>query len=1018
MKSLVKNLAVTLMAMRLNPWRLPTMLLLLFGCSTGFSAIITSPWLTRVKQTSDGLAHNHVYAIAQAADGYLWIGTPNALSRFDGDRFTTFPFRELDQSEEHNQGVRRILCSQDGGLWIAPMRGPVIHLSADYSQVTFPQTGVTNADALAMTEDKSGALWIVYVNGLIVRWKDQKSESFDDFEGVQRGNISLVTDASGGVWLGQGHNLAAFRDGHFETVQAFKSNIRVAAGRTNGVWVVAGEQLSKYDPEHGVQEFGLLPADSPRAIGTVLIEDSGGAVWIGTDTAGLFRHSDFGFEKIETSYPNIWSLAEDRDHNIWVGTGGGGLNRITRRGVQLEGVLSENLLVGIESVCQDRRGALWGVAQDGSVVCRRDGKWSTPFTNALEAASCVAADSSGAVWIGTRNKTLYRWRDGVITAWGPDDGIAASHIVTLLAGATGDLWIGEHLPDGVQCMHNGALRGFTLNGKSGKVNGMAEDAAKNIWIGTANGMLLRVEGSNLVDETSLISGAHRIIRSLYATPDGALWIGYDGWGLARLKDKQFGHIGIDQGLPDDYIAQIIGDNQGWLWFGGRDQGLFKIRQHQLEEVLARTVERVRPVFYGINEGLASKEAIGPSPSAVRSSDGKLWIPMRTELAVADPKLLLEQPEPPPVFLTQVTVDNQPVASYGGITELFHTANLKTFETSLRVGPRHRKLEFEFAALNFITPENLHFRYRLDGVDDDWVDIGRQRSVTYSRLNNGNYRFHVSASTGDGPWNETRIPLSIVVAPFFWETWWFRLGALILFTAAVAAAVRYFSFRRLHLQLRMAEQQAALDKERARIARDLHDDLGSSLMYVALVLEMNEQKSAHQLSSEPAQPCSPLVRRVVQSVDEIIWAINPRNDQLKFLLDYIVEFAIEFLHAASIRTKVDVPDLVAPRTVSPEVRHNLFLVVKEALNNIARHAHASEVRFQIVADEEHIGITVHDNGTGFACSEDKRSSDGLRNMRQRMEEIGGEFHIESKPGAGTHISLRYSLKQNHRSLLSC
>jgi signal transduction histidine kinase/ligand-binding sensor domain-containing protein len=1010
---------VTLTAIRLNPWRLPTLLLLFFGTFSGYSATTGSAWLTRVKQTGDGLPHNHVYAIAQAADGYLWVGTPNALARFDGDRFTGFPFRELDASDEHNQGVRRILCGRDGGLWIVPLHGAVIHLSADYSQASCPQIGVTNVEALAMTEDKDGALWIVYGNGVIIRWQDGKTTTFADYEGVQRGNISLITDTSGRIWLGQGHNLAFFRNGHFETARTFKSNIRVAPGRTNGVWVVAGEQLYKYDTEHGVQDFGSAPADSPRAIGTVLIEDSDGAVWIGTDSAGLFRHSDSGFEKIETSYPNIWSLAEDRDHSIWVGTGGGGLNRITRRGVQLEGVLTETSLVGIESVCQDKNGLLWGVTQDGSVVCRHDGKWTTAFTNTLEAASCVAADASGAIWIGTRNKVLYRWHDGQFTSWNPEQGIVGSHIVTLVANSKGDLWIGEHLPDAVQCLHNGVLRRLTPSGKSGKINGMAEDAAGNIWVGTANGLLLRAEGDRLVDETPPTSTPHRIIRSLYATPDGALWIGYDGWGLACLKDKQFRHLGVDQGLPDDYIAQIIADDHGWLWFGGREQGLFKIRQQQLEDALANSSARVRPVFYGSNEGLASKEAIGWSPSAIRSCDGRLWIPMRTELAVADPKLLREQPEPPPVFLTRMAVDSQPIAAYGGITVLSHTANLKTLEDSVRVGPRHRKLEFEFAALNFVTPENLHFRYRLEGVDDDWVDIGRQRSVTYSRLNAGSYRFHVSASTGDGPWNETRVPLGIIVTPFFWDTWWFRSGVLILFTAAVVGAVRYFSFRRLHQQLRMVEQQAALDKERARIARDLHDDLGSSLMYVALVLEMNEQKSPAQNSAEGSpQLCSPLVRRVVQSVDEIIWAINPRNDQLKYLLDYIIEYAVEFLHAASIRTKVDVPDSVPQQTVSPEVRHNLFLVVKEALNNIARHSQASEVRFQIVADEKQIGITIQDNGKGFAFTGDKASADGMRNMRQRMEEIDGEFHIESKPGEGTRIALLYSLKHNHRALLPC
>ncbi|HZI31277.1 MAG TPA: sensor histidine kinase, partial [Candidatus Binatia bacterium] len=270
-----------------------------------------------------------------------------------------------------------------------------------------------------------------------------------------------------------------------------------------------------------------------------------------------------------------------------------------------------------------------------------------------------------------------------------------------------------------------------------------------------------------------------------------------------------------------------------------------------------------------------------------------------------------------------------------------------------------------------------------------------------------YCFRVTACNSAGVWNESGASLKFVVLPFIWQTWWFRLGVVGGFTLSVIAIVRYISFRRLRWQLAILEQQSALDKERTRISRDLHDDLGGSLTETALLLEMTERRpTVPDTVKEPLRHCSDLVRRVVKSVDEIIWAINPRNDTLRYLVDYISQFATEFLHAANLRCRVDLPDQLPERHVSPEVRHNLFLVVKEALNNIARHARAGEVWLRVKATDAEISFTVEDNGRGFNTVSNDAFADGLRNMRQRMEEIGGRFNLQSKPGSGTSVLFVY------------
>jgi signal transduction histidine kinase len=318
------------------------------------------------------------------------------------------------------------------------------------------------------------------------------------------------------------------------------------------------------------------------------------------------------------------------------------------------------------------------------------------------------------------------------------------------------------------------------------------------------------------------------------------------------------------------------------------------------------------------------------------------------------------------------------------------------------------LEFDFTDFHFSEPENLHFRYQLAGFDNDWIDAGAGRTANYSRLTARNYEFRVAACVGDGPWSETPAVLAFTVLPFFWQTWWFRIGALVLFTSSVIAVVRFISFQRLQVRMHLLEQRATLDRERTRIARDLHDDMGGSLNMVALTLDMtqNEPGVGEPLNGK-IQYCSTIVRQVAKAVDEIVWAINPRNDTLRYVVDYISQSAVEFLHTADIPCRVDLPDRLPEQMISPEARHNLLLAVKEALNNVVCHAQASEVRVSITVSERQIAIVVEDNGRGFECLPDNASCDGLRNMRQRMEEIGGQFELTSRPKAGTRVAFYYS-----------
>jgi ligand-binding sensor domain-containing protein/two-component sensor histidine kinase len=977
-----------------------------------------------VWQTDDGLPDNNVEAVAQGPDGYLWVATPAGLARFDGIRFGRFPIQNLVSSPDEH--IRIVMCGRGGVLWMASDDGRITGLNPDFSTVSVPQTGLPTHFPQGIAEDKNGGLWLGYFgspwtgySSTIFRIKNGQPKEFNTKQGLPAGNFhSVVSDHDGNIWLAKGKEIFIFQNGRLRRVASAYVTQCLAASHTNAVWLVKDGHLLSCDFSGALEDYGTCPGLS-SADTLALLEDHTGAVWIGTDGAGLFRYSNGGFAKVETSHSMILCLAEDREGNIWAGTGGGGLDRISPGGIRLEGLENSQ----IESICEDRDGTLWGATQSGALVSRVDDAWVPVFTNTPFAGTvrCLTDAADGTVWIGLRDGQLVHLgntnyampriinhvRSSIFAllpasmSGAPHDGVTSS-----AGDSEGDLWVLRR--DMLQRLHDGVYQDFVPPKQVHRISAITEDADGNLWIG-ARGVVMRFDGKTFTDESSRMPIAGRAISCLYATPDGSIWISCSGVGLLRLNDTSVGKIGLDRGLFDDDISQMAADGRGWLWFGS-DHSVFKIRREELERAMKDPGIHLRPIVYGKNEGLSSVEALSSIaapfvlPRAIVGRDGKVCMLTHTGVVMADPNMLPPYSTAPPVLLTHAAMDGQSIASYGNTPALIHHPSSIS---ALRLPPSHRHLEFDFTAFDFSAPENIHFRYRLAGFDTNWIDPGPERNATYSRLVSGAYQFHVEACIGDGPWSESPATLAFIVTPFLWDRWWFRAGVLLLFTSSVIALVRYISFRRLQAQMRLIEQRAALEKERTRIARDLHDDLGGSLNSVALTLDMVQRLAPPESVNGKIQHCSTMVRQVARSVDEIVWAINPRNDTLRYMVDYISQFAVEYLHAANIPCRVDLPDTIPNRMVSPEARHNLLLIVKEALSNIARHARAGEVLLRVATSEREVVITIQDDGCGFNNAPDNASSDGLRNMRQRIEEIGGRFELESHPGKGTRIGVVYS-----------
>jgi signal transduction histidine kinase len=337
---------------------------------------------------------------------------------------------------------------------------------------------------------------------------------------------------------------------------------------------------------------------------------------------------------------------------------------------------------------------------------------------------------------------------------------------------------------------------------------------------------------------------------------------------------------------------------------------------------------------------------------------------------------------------------------------------------IQIAPGHQQFEIRYSGLSFAAPDKVRFACKLEGLEHEWRNEGTKRLAQYSYLRPANYTFRVKACNNDGVWNETGASVSFTVLPHFWQTWWFRITSWIAGAAAVAAAGMAFTRRRVQRKLEQLERQRALERERSRIARDIHDDLGASLTRISLLSQsVRGELDDHEAAAADADRIFYTARELTRAMDEIVWAVNPRHDTFDSLVAYLGRFAQNFLSAAGIRCRLDEPPHLPTWTLTSEIRHNVFLAFKEALHNVVKHAGASEVRVAFDVQAGGFVLLVADNGRGFDWNGLQTRTAGLRmsfgngvlNMQKRLEEVGGRCEWVTASGEGTRVKISVSVK---------
>lgn len=1001
-------------------WRLGLGAALVFAAS-GLGAATSEPWYARNWQTDDGLPDNAVVGIAQTPDGFLWVATQGGLVRFDGNQFREFaPATEAGVQSGLLHGLA---VDRRGRVWVAKEGGVLVCVEQGRTTLVTLDRGSSTARAVTPVEDGEGNLWAAYPTqrGRIVRVRDGEVRYFGAEAGMPPGGVLLLArDRRGKMWCAAGDKLGVM-EGDKLTVLATVAGVQsITAASAGGLWVCAGGGMFRFTEEGVMLPLGVLPSSRPSAAVTVMLEDSAGRLWVGTSRQGLWRWEGASFVAVPASHREILSLAEDREGSVWVGTRGGGLNRLRPSVVESQEIASGLPFEAVRSVCQDKDGVLWAVARSGVVARHQGNGWNSLGTAegwTIGDAMSVVPDASGGVWIGTHFNGLFLWRDRVVTSVGMKDGLAGNFARSLLSSTNGDVWIGTASVDGLHRLRAGQLRRFDLPAGSGLVRAMTIDAAGTVWAGTAGGLLLRVTEDGVVDETALAVPRLQTIRCLHATADGSIWIGYGGSGVGWLKAGRFARFRAEEGISDDYISQIQDDGEGRLWFAG-NRGVFYVRAMEFEEQRAGRIARVRPVVFGRDEGLPSLQASREAwPGAARGRDGRLWIAMQTGLAVVHPQAI-RSPQAPPVVIEKVSVDGHEVAAYDVLNSGASSASpidlRRTAGVNLKIAPGHEQLAIEFTALSFISPRNVTFRFKLEGLETDWVEAGSRRVAYYSHLPPGRFRFRVTASHDGGAWHEAGAALDLEALPRFWQTWWFQVLAALSLLGTLGGIVRYVELRKMRALVDRAEREEAIERERARIAKDIHDDLGASLTEITLLSELAQGSDApaHEMHAD-LRKIAARTRHLTRALDATVWAVNPRNDTLESLVNYTCNHAEDYLKSAAIRCRLEVPDRLLGQVLSAAVRHNAFLIVKEALHNVVKHSGATEVTLRITVVEGGLTILVEDNGRGFeaggpaAMAGPQRPGNGLSNMRRRAEEIGAKFELRSGPGQGTRIRVELS-----------
>jgi len=1009
----------------------------------------------------DGLSQNGAFAILQDSDGFMWFGTQDGLDKYDGQSFTAYRHDPDNANSPSDNWIWALHEDQSGTLWIGTLNGGLNRYDRETGTFTHYQNDPDNPqslshnEVLAIYEDSDSFLWIGTRVGLD-RF-DNETESFTHYPQITDAVHAIHQTQDGLLWVGtEGGGFNRFNL-ETESITQFLNNANDPQSLIdNNIWTIYEDSfdilwlgtdagLERFDRESGTfNHHQNNPAD-PQSLSfnsiRTIYEDPWGALWIGTDGGGLDRFdreteafSHFQYDPGDPdslSHYSVYDLFQDQEGVLWIGTYGGGIDKLFwgsldyayfKHNHNKPNSLSDN---DIRGIYEDQSGMLW-VGTNGGLnrFDRKTGQWhhyqhdpDDPFSISSNVVGDVLEDRDGLLWVGTMDHGLNRYDPETehFTRYqnDPNDptSLRGSFISGIIQDRQGILWIGSmdgglnsYDPESGYFTHYLSDANDPDSIYSDNIFTIYEDHQGWLWIGTFGDGLNRYDRANnkftnyQTDPNDSSSLNNNLVTSILEDSEGTLWIGTAG-GLNKFdrETETFTHYREKDGLPNDLIVGILEDEGGNLWLS---------TNHGLSTFNPQTETFTN---FDVNDGLQSNEFNGIAYH--KSNSGEVFFGGIRGLNAFYPDRIQENNlYVPEVALTRLTQGSEDI-------ELDQPIN---YLTEMTLYWPDNYFEFEFAALSFAQPDKNQYAYILEGLDDNWNEIGTRNYGKYTHLPGGTYTLRLKGSNNDGVWNETGTAIEITIVPPFWETWVFRGIVLLAITGGITG---FHSFRvqRTHTRNRELEKLVeerttelrervtadAVAEERNRLARDLHDAVSQSLFSASLISEaLPEVLQSNPDSVESLlQKLRILSRGALAEMRNLLMELRPDallDAPLKDLLEQLGQAATgrEGFSASITADKCDLPD---------DVHIVFYRIAQESLNNIVKYAEANQVEISVRCKTNEVSgdliqaeILICDDGVGFDLADTPSERFGLKIMEERCAAVGAVLTIKSKPGDGTQV----------------
>lgn len=942
---------------------------------------------TAVWTQQQGLPQDAIRAIAQTADGYLWLGTDEGLARFDGYDFVVF---RKGSSGLISNSITSLAAGADRSLWIGTPQGLVSYRDGAF-RVYGKRDGIAADGIQSLLLDHAGNLWIV-AGGSLTRFDGTKFVSFLREKDIPiTGVRSVAEDSAHNIYAVGFSAVAKFEDGHFvsligPSILGGDFPLRATIDRDGVIWILGTHAVIARRPDGSIKRYGA--SDGLRSFGLdgAVELDRNGHFWVGTP-GGLSRFDGKGFQT-RTGFehgPEHWSVRcifEDREGNLWLGTNNGLVrlrDDVFRIYGEEEGLPSDEP----SAVREDRSGRVWVGFLDDGLFLFSGGK--TPEGMPRGGVFSVRETRAGDLLVAGRDG-LSRLKNGRFQTLILPDPLGRKSVYDALEDSRGRTWMAT--PNGIALLENKVADYIASNASpvDSTISTLTEARDGSIWAGSRSRGLFRISDRQTRHYTTADGLTSGSVQYLYGDPEGSVWIGTLGGGLNEMRDGKFHAYTAADGLLSDNVSNILDDGQS-LWLS-TTRGICEISRQQLRDFAEHRIRRLSPVNFGVPDGLRSAQ--GPASigggGGDRHRDGSLWFVTSRGLAVYKPDPRGRPLPPPPVHLVEMAVDGH---------------NLD-WNANPQAPPGNGRLQIGYAATLLSAPDRIQYSYKLEGLDSDWVRAGRRRIVNYDNLRHGHYRFLVKAEFPGAPVSEGSWQFDL--RPHFYETLWFRF---LLVSLLIASGWAIYRARVNQIRSRFA----LVLQERARLAREIHDTLLQAFVGISSQLDVVEMRMPKEASG--ALSSLDLARRMAHhSLTEArrsVMDLRTTAQHLHDLASALQDGARMWTAGSEIGLDVDVKG--GPTELPEEVSHHVLRIAQEGVANVLKHAGASQVALSLRVEEKLLKLKVGDDGRGFEPETAFASSHGhfgLIGMRERAERLGGELRVESHPGVGTTLDLTVPL----------